>query len=139
MPGTRLVFTEVASGSHAAVTGFSVQVARNATEARALYDAAYGRQTSTAAASVSGARTLVGVFLGQRNTGGYGVKIRDARLNGRVLTLVAEVTAPGEGMLTTQALTSPWTMVSVAGDFTEVHVVDTAGRSLQATPSGNDR
>ena len=129
-PGTALTFSEVASGTNATATSFNVQVARTASAASALYATAYGRQTGVPTPPALNGRTLVGVFLGQRNTGGYSIKVREARVSGGILTLVAEVRAPGEGSFTTQAITSPWTIVSVSGTFTGVRVVDTAGQSL---------
>lgn len=135
--GTPAAFTEVASGNNATATGFAVQVARTPSAANALYASAYGRQTGAPTPPGLGGRTLVGVFLGQRSTGGYSIRIRDARLSGGTLTLVAEVGAPGAGSLTTQALTSPWTVVSVSGEFTEVRVVDASGRPV-ATPDGGE-
>lgn len=45
LPGAAVTFTEIAAGSQATVTGLSVQTARTDAEARALYAAAYGRQT----------------------------------------------------------------------------------------------
>ncbi|MFC4425586.1 protease complex subunit PrcB family protein [Deinococcus navajonensis] len=128
--GGRVTVNELARGNNAAVTTFTVQVATTQAAANALYAQAYGRQTGVPAApSVSGS-TLVGVFLGQRSTGGYGVQVTGANVNGSALTLTARVTAPGPGSITTQALTSPWIIVRVAGTFTQVSVVDEQGRPL---------
>ena len=44
-----------------------------------------------------GIMCVVAVFLGQRPTGGYGVRVSGASVQNGVLTLTVNVTAPGEG------------------------------------------
>lgn len=131
--GARVNITELAQGNNAAVTSFSIQVATTQAAANALYSQAYGRQTGgPSAPGVSGA-TLVGVFLGQRSTGGYAVRVTGASVSSGVLTLTVRVTAPGPDSITTQALTTPWTIVRVPGTYTRVTVVDEQGRPLSDT------
>jgi hypothetical protein len=55
----------------------------------------------------------VGVFLGMRNTGGYGVAIRDVAMQQiqpqrDQLTVSYDEKVPATGMAVSQALTSPW-------------------------------
>ena len=110
-----------------------------ASEARALYATAYGRQTGipTPPALAAG-ETLVGVFMGQRPTGGYSVRVTGATGQGSTLALRVQVNAPGPGAITTQALTSPWTIVRVSGSFSAASVLDQLGQPLRG-PGGNDR
>lgn len=68
---------------------------------------------------------VVTVFLGQRPTGGYGLTVGGARLEGD--TLVVEVTTrqPGPNAITTQSLTSPFVSIVVdATGFVGVRVVE---------------
>lgn len=131
-PGGRVNFTELASGSNAAVNTASVQVATTQAAVNALYNLAYGRQTGRPdVPSLSGNETVVGIFLGQRPTGGYGVRVTGASAQGGVLTLTVDLRAPGPGSITTQALTSPWTIVRVPGTYREVRVMDPQGRPFQ--------
>ena len=131
-PGGRVSFTEVASGTNANVTAAAVQVATTSAAARALLGLAYGRQTGTPTVpTLSGNETLVGVFLGQRSTGGYSVRVTDVRAEGSTLVVTARLQAPGAGSITTQALTSPWTLIRVPGVYRDVREVDTAGRPLR--------
>lgn len=58
--------------------------------------------------------SVIAVFLGQRPSGGYGVSVRDLRLEGGDVILLLEERQPGPGDITTQALTSPWLMLRVA-------------------------
>ncbi|MCD0171115.1 protease complex subunit PrcB family protein [Deinococcus sp. 23YEL01] len=139
LPGAAVTFTEIATGSQATVTGLSVQTARTDAEARALYAAAYGRQTGVPTPAALNGSTLVGVFLGQRATGGYSVKVTGASVSGGTLTVAVQVRAPAAGSFTTQAITSPWAIVRVPGSFSTVNVVDETGQPLRATGSGTNR
>ena len=57
--------------------------------------------------------TVIGIFLGQRNTGGYGVSVRRVVVEEGELYVDVEVTEPGPGAIVTQAITSPWTLIRV--------------------------
>jgi hypothetical protein len=130
--GGNVNFTEVASGSNANMAEAGVQVAGTAAAARALLGVAYGNQTGTPTVpALSSTDTLVGVFLGQRSTGGYGVRVVSANAQAGVLTLTVAVQAPGAGSFTTQAITSPWTLVRVSGKFSQINVVDQNGQPLR--------
>ncbi|AAF11187.1 protease complex subunit PrcB family protein [Deinococcus radiodurans] len=121
--------SEVARGTNASAESPSVIVARNASEVRSLYGVAYGRQTGTPALpSLTSGEALVGLFIGQRGTGGYGVRATGADVQGNTLNLRVELTAPGAGSITTQAITSPWVIVRVGGNFSSVNVTDQSGR-----------
>ncbi|WP_051363476.1 protease complex subunit PrcB family protein [Deinococcus murrayi] len=131
----RVAVTELASGTNAAVSTPGVQVATTQTALNALYRVAYGNQTGAPAApTLRAGETAVAIFLGQRPTGGYGVRVTGASVQGGTLTLTVELRAPGPDSIVTQALTSPWTMVRVAGTFTRVQLVDAAGRPVQLQP-----
>lgn len=122
---------EVASGSNAAAEGASVVVARTPAEVQNLYRLAYGRQTGgPSAPTLTAGEALVGIFIGPRNTGGYGVRLQNAALSGNVLKMQVELTAPRPDAIVTQALTSPWTIVRVKGTFGSVSVTDQTGRAF---------
>ena len=120
---------EIARGTNASAEGPSVVVARTVNEVRSLYALAYGRQSGAPALpSLAPGEALVGVFIGQRSTGGYGVRATGAGVQGNTLNLRVELTAPGAGSITTQALTSPWVIVRVGATFSDVQVTDQSGR-----------
>lgn len=123
---------QLAGGSNAAAENFQVILAQNAAGLSALWNTAYGRQsTAPALPTLSTGRSVVGVFLGRRPTGGYSVSLASARVVNGVLELGLNVSAPGAGTITTQALTSPWLAAEVSGSFTSVVVRDAAtGRTL---------
>jgi hypothetical protein len=60
-----------------------------------------------------GGRVRLTVRLGERRTGGYGIRIRRITRDGPTLTLRCEITAPRDGAVLTQALTYPAQTVSV--------------------------
>ena len=121
-----------AGGSNAAASDFQVIVARDVASLRAVWNTAYGRQSSAPALpTLVAGRSVVGVFLGQRPTGGYSVSLASARIVGGVLELRVNAAAPGPGSITTQSLTSPWFAAEITGAFTSVVVKDAAtGRTL---------
>jgi len=56
---------------------------------------------------------VVGIFLGSRPTGGYGVEIVGAQPEGNTLVVKYKEARPGRGMMTAQVLTSPFHLVAV--------------------------
>ncbi|WP_019008239.1 protease complex subunit PrcB family protein [Deinococcus aquatilis] len=128
----RVGFVEIASGNNASASAGAVQVATTQAALGTLYATAYGRQTGIPAAPrLNAGETAVGIFIGQRNTGGYSVRVTNASAQDGVLTLTVALTVPGSGSITTQAITSPWTLVRLSGSYSQVRVVDTSGRPLQ--------
>ena len=123
---------QLAGGSNAAASDFQVIVARDAASLGTLWNTAYGRQSNVPALpTLLAGRSVVGVFLGQRPTGGYSVSLASARIVGGVLELRVNAAAPGPGSITTQSLTSPWFAAEITGTFTSVVVKDAAtGRTL---------
>ncbi|MDL2344883.1 protease complex subunit PrcB family protein [Deinococcus sp. MIMF12] len=139
VPGGRVTVTELASGTNAATSTPAVQVATTQAALNALYRVAYGNQTGTPAVpTLRSGETVVAVFLGQRPTGGYGIRVTGASVQNGTLTLTVEIRAPGPGAITTQALTSPWTLVRAPGTFTRVQLVDAAGRPVQLGTGGGE-
>ncbi|GAA5501482.1 hypothetical protein Dxin01_01214 [Deinococcus xinjiangensis] len=122
--GSGLSFTSLAQGSNAAATSPTVQVATTGAQAAALYTLAYGRQTNPPRPPALSGNTLVGVFIGQRNSGGYSVQVSRVAASGSNLNLTVNITAPPAGSLNTMALTSPWVIISVPGRYTSASVTN---------------
>lgn len=55
----------------------------------------------------------VAVFLGQRRSGGYRVEVTGVRAEAGEIVLEWRESPPGPGSMTTQALTSPWAVVTL--------------------------
>lgn len=90
---------------------------RSAAEWKALRQRAFGPEAPDPAARVSWDREMVlAVFLGQKNTGGWRVALRDVRPEGGRLVVRWEARGPAKDDVTLQALTSPWTVAAVPRD-----------------------
>ncbi|NJK45317.1 MAG: protease complex subunit PrcB family protein, partial [Pleurocapsa sp. SU_196_0] len=61
---------------------------------------------------------IVTVFLGQKPTGGYGMRVLNSSVEAGTLRLQIETTEPAPGAILTQALTSPYVMLEVGVDVT---------------------
>ncbi|WP_425148161.1 protease complex subunit PrcB family protein [Deinococcus sp.] len=131
--GTPAGIRQLAAGTNATTRSFQVVVARDAAGLNTLSALSYGNQTPPAALPApSTGNSAVGVFLGGRPTGGYGLSLASAQIVGGVLTLNLNLTAPGPGSITAQVLTSPWVVIEVPGSFTSVIVKDAAtGQTLK--------
>lgn len=113
---TELPWEVVARGNQA--VGFSAPTYRmvgSQEQLITLWQRAYGSQLTVPALPEVDPRreTVVALFLGSKPTGGYGIDVVDAREEGGQLYLDVSLTEPGQGTLTTQALTSPWLIVRV--------------------------
>lgn len=66
-----------------------------------------------------GRETVLAIFMGQQPTGGYGVDVRRVSIDNGDLYVDVAFTKPAGGAITTQQVTSPWTMIHVLrGGFT---------------------
>jgi len=57
---------------------------------------------------------ILGAYLGQKNSGGYGIKISRVQERDNCLEVYVEKSAPKLGMMTTMALTQPYHLVKTA-------------------------
>ena len=57
---------------------------------------------------------LVAIFMGERPTGGYSVRVDGASVAGSEVRLRGAFVAPGAGAIVTQVITSPFAVVSLA-------------------------
>ena len=60
-----------------------------------------------------GREAVVILLAGSRRTGGYGIDVRGARVEGRTLVIDAAVTSPPPDAIVTQAFTSPFAVIAV--------------------------
>lgn len=128
--GTTLKFREVASGSNALVSTPQIKLASSQNDLGVLWNSAYGRQVPVPPTPLIVGQSAVGIFLGNRPTGGYGVTVQSVSASGPALDIVVNVRAPGPGSINTQSITSPWTIIAVQGQFASVTVRDQNGQLL---------
>jgi len=101
----------IARGSSSGVEERREAVVRSAAEWDVLWKAHAGAQ---AAPAVDLAKNVVAaVFIGTRSTGGYSVEITGTRRDGDALVIEYVQRAPGRGDIVSQALTSPFHIVSL--------------------------
>lgn len=128
--GPTVKFREVASGSNAQASSTQISLARTQQALGELWNTAYGRQVPIPTTPIIAGQTAVGIFLGGRATGGYGVTVQSVKANGSVLDITVNLRSPKSGSITTQSLTSPWTIVAVQGQFDSATVRDQNGEVL---------
>jgi hypothetical protein len=81
-------------------------------------------QASAAQPSLDEAReTAIAVYLGQRPTGGYGVKLVSARVTAGVLTVHVAEKQPAPDSFTTQALATPYAIFVFPGRGDKIIVI----------------
>jgi hypothetical protein len=77
-------------------------------------------------------RSIAAFFVGQKPTGGYGVRFVSANLSGGTWRVTVELLQPAPGAILTQALTSPYLVLELPGPASRVEFVDASGRLLSA-------
>ncbi len=83
--------------------------------------------------------TLVAIFLGAKPTGGYGLDVEAASLEGGDLYVDVRATSPAAGAITTQALTSPWLLLRIPrGDVSAVWFRDAEDGRLLSVARRSD-
>lgn len=95
------------SGAQSSVTHAAQRVLRDA----AAWNAFWLAVSQAAPRAFDPAREMaVAVFLGERRTGGYAVRIVSAEPHDGQLVVTYEESPPPAGSMVTQALTYPWTL-----------------------------
>jgi hypothetical protein len=87
--------------------------------------------------STDPARLYIGVFAGERRTGGYAVRVDRIERSGDRLDVTATFTSPPKDALTIQVITTPAQLVSVerrsAAGVREAVLIDAAGSEMART------
>lgn len=113
---SQLIWETIASGNQAtAIREARYQLVQTSEQLISLWSAAHSAQLQQPALPevFLERETIVAIFLGQRSTGGYSVGVVDVVEERGDLYIDVRLTEPGRGDITTQALTSPWTLVKV--------------------------
>lgn len=135
-------FEVVAQGSQAVgVDGPSYRLLRTRDELVQAWNQGYGAALGVPPVpSADLAReTLVAIFLGPKPTGGYGLEVRAASLEGGDLYVDVRELAPAPGAMVTQALTSPWLLLRIPrGEVGAVWFRDATDQRLLAVARRSD-
>jgi len=97
---------------------------------RQLWQLAYGNRLPAPTPPSPDGRCYAGFFWGLKPTGGYRVEVVSGRVEGGVAEFVLNLVSPPPGALTTQALTSPFVLIEIRGEVSEVRFLDPEGRLL---------
>lgn len=104
----------VAQGAHSSINERRQRVVRTAAEWNKLWAEHSALSSDKTPPAVDFSKEMVlAVFLGTRTSGGYSVKITDARVVGRKLVVSAQETAPGPGRIRSHVITTPFAMAAV--------------------------
>ncbi len=115
-PSRDLIWEVIAQGNQA--VGFDQEeylFIANQQEFLSTWNRAYGSQlTVPSLPSIDFEReTLVAVFLAEKPSGGYSIDVQDVSLEDGDIYINMQKLEPAAGLITTQALTSPWVFVRV--------------------------
>ncbi len=77
-----------------------------------------------------GRESVAAFFWGTKPTGGYALKVAQVAVKGDVVVVQLELIQPKPGSLVTQAITSPFLLVRIAGKPAKVRFLDREGRLL---------
>lgn len=58
--------------------------------------------------------SVLAVYLGERNSGGYSVTVTEVRIDGNKVTVTVQESKPGSGTMVTGAMSQPFHMVKLA-------------------------
>lgn len=111
-----LVWEEIADGNNAVgVDDGNYYLVRTEEALRTLWNRAYGSRLQVPdVPQVHFSReTVVALFMGSRPTGGYGLEVESVTIEGGEVYVDVNRIEPGPDAITTQALTSPWTMIRI--------------------------
>ncbi len=135
-------FEVVARGTQAVgADRAAYRLVRNREELTQAWNQAYGSSLSVPPVPSADLtrETLVAIFLGPKPTGGYGLDVEAASLEGGDLYVDVRATSPAPGAMTTQALTSPWLLLRIPrGEISAVWFRDAGDGRLLAVARRSD-
>ncbi len=106
-----LDFEELARGSFSEVKDEQMLVIRDRDRFRSVW-----RQTGRSGDPPEvdfDSEMVVAAFVGERRTGGYSIRLREAEALGDEIHLRLRIEEPGRGCMVTQAHTQPWQIVKL--------------------------
>lgn len=108
---------EIVSGRNGPAAAGEI-VAKSAGEWQEKWAATGATQSTPDVSAVDfSTEVVVGIFAGEKPTGGWRIDPDvNVRIQGRFAAVSYEVVGPGEGCLTTQAITSPYLVLAVKGE-----------------------
>ena len=123
---TSVTYAVLESGEYAQeVTERTNVAARDAESFARLWKMAHGDTQLAFPAIDFTQEYVIGVFAGEKSSGGNMIEVTDVSDLGDTRTFSITLTAPGEGCLTSQAITSPYQFIRVPVSTHYLKAVDT--------------
>lgn len=109
-----VAFRVIATGTNAANVSARKNIAvYSQTEYQNLWNMAQGPGADARPVVNFAKEYVIGVFAGQKSTGGYAISVTSVVDTGNTRTLTVTLTRPGPSCIVTQALTSPFQLIVV--------------------------
>ena len=119
-------FRELATGTHAANVDARKNIAvYSQAELANLWRMAHGANSAAPKIDFN-KEYVIGVFAGQKNTGGYAIAVTSVVDTGTTRTVTVTLTSPGTDCFVTQALTSPFQIIAVPASIASLAHKDVA-------------
>ena len=107
-------FTTLNTGTRAAqVTARKNYAAGDATGLEKLWALAFGANATSTPAINFDKQEVIGIFAGEKPTGGYAIKVTKVEDSATERTIHIALVVPGAKCVTTQSVTSPYTIISL--------------------------
>ena len=111
--GTPVNFQTVDQGAYSSKFSSARFAVHNEDDWKLLWKSAFKNKQGTTAPILDFSKyTLIAVFQGEKNTGGYAIEIVDIQ-ESDILTIKVKEAVPAPGAIVTQAITSPYHIVSI--------------------------
>ena len=115
-PAETLVWDILAEGSNAVGSEEAeYKIIKNSSSLLNVWNRAYGNQLSVPPLPNVDfdKETIVAIFMGQKSTGGYALRLENIQIDENELFLDLQQIVPGEGAITTQAFSHPWMLIKI--------------------------
>lgn len=115
-PAETLIWDVLASGNSAVGSeAAEYQIIQDSASLLNVWNRAYGNQLSVPLVpDVDFSKeTIISIFMGQKSTGGYALKLENIQLDKGELFLDLKQIVPQKGAITTQAFTHPWMLIKI--------------------------
>lgn len=107
----RVAFRVIAKESFSSASERKNYIARSEEAFRIIWELAYDGETDTMPEINFEEEQVIGIFDGEHGTGGYDVDVIEVRDTADMRTVRIVRIEPGEGCMTTQAITSPFVII----------------------------
>ena len=113
--GTSISFTEIKSGNNSGSLVYKTLIINNREEliaAWSIFFVKYDRKPPIPNIDFEN-KTLIAAFLGERNSGGYSIKIKSILETKKLITIITEENRPGKTCLSSAVMIYPFQLIEM--------------------------